>query len=158
MTLGVLKRSYKGSGVFEQLAAAGVDGWAFFAVGTGAPINARGITSVPGYVPPGRLTGLVAQTDATLAPYTHATQSGVVALAHVLGSVPIASAVGGIPEQITHDVDGLLVPVNAPLGVWRDAVASLTDEERRKELVVAGEERAWRDHSRFRTAIRGFMA
>jgi glycosyltransferase involved in cell wall biosynthesis len=152
-TFGVLKRAYKGSSVFEALAEQGVEPWAFLAAGTGAPEEVPGMTSLPGYAPPGQLTAAVAATDVTVAPYTHATQSGVVVLAHVLGSVPIASAVGGIPEQIEDGVDGLLVAAGASVDVWRDALATLTDDEHRKAIAAAGEARAWRDHEAFVKAI-----
>jgi glycosyltransferase involved in cell wall biosynthesis len=153
-TFGVLKRAYKGSSIVEALAEQRVDPWTFLAAGTGAPEQAPGITSLPGYAAPGRLTAAVAATDATLAPYTHATQSGVIVLAHVLGSVPVASAVGGIPEQIDDGVDGVLVAPGAPVDAWRDALAGLADDEHRKTMAGAGEARAWRDHEAFVHAIR----
>jgi glycosyltransferase involved in cell wall biosynthesis len=152
-TFGVLKRAYKGASVVETLAERGVEGWAFLAVGTGAPEHAPRITAIPGYAPPGRLTAAVAATDATIAPYTHATQSGVVVLAQVLGSVPIASAVGGIPEQIDDGVDGLLVAPGAPIESWRDAILHLNDDDCRKAMAVAGEARVWRDHEAFAEAV-----
>jgi glycosyltransferase involved in cell wall biosynthesis len=158
VTFGVLKRSYKGSPVVAQLAVDGVAGWSFVAVGAGAPEDARGIVAVPGYAPPGRLTSIVATTDVTLAPYTHATQSGVVVLAHVLGSVPVASAVGGIPEQIADGVDGLLVAPDAPVGSWRAALDRLRDDDVRKAMAVAGEARAWRNHERFARAVKELVA
>ena len=154
VAFGVLKRSYKGSPVVGQLAAAGVEGWGFLAVGTGAPEGVPGVAALPGYAPPGRLTAVVGATDATLAPYTHATQSGVVVLGHTLGSVPIASAVGGIPEQIDHGVDGLLVPPNSPVATWHEALERLTDDDARKAMAVAGEARAWRDHEEFTRMVR----
>lgn len=155
---GVLTRAYKGGDVVEALARQGVPGWALLAVGVGAPRDVPGLASHAGYVPPGTLLGAVAATDAVLAPYGHATQSGVVVLAHLLGSVPVASAVGGIPEQIDDGVDGLLVAPHAPRSAWQDALARLTDDEARKEMAVAGTARAWRDHDRFVTAIRELVA
>lgn len=152
-TFGVLKRAYKGSSVVERLAGSGVEGWAFLAVGAGAPEHVHGMTTLPGYASPGRLISAVSATDVTLAPYTHATQSGVVVLAHVLGSVPIASAVGGLPEQIEDGVDGLLVAPEAPIEVWRHAMLDLSDDDRRKAMAVAGEARAWRDHDEFASRI-----
>lgn len=158
VTFGVLKRSYKGSPVVAQLGADGVPGWSFLAVGSGAPEDASGIVAVPGYTPPGRLCAVVMATDATLAPYTHATQSGVVVLAHVLGSVPVASAVGGIPEQIDDGVDGILVAPDSPVTAWRDALEQLGDDEVRKAMAGAGEARAWRDHEAFARAVREVVA
>ena len=58
-------------------------------------------------------------------PYTHATQSAVVVLAHVLGSVPVASAVGGIPEQIANGIDGILVERDSGIDAWRRALGDL---------------------------------
>jgi len=140
--------------VFERLAATGVDGWRFVAVGSGAPTRATGITSVPGYVASERLAAEVAASGATVAPYVRATQSAVVVLGHVLGSVPVAAAVGGIPEQISDGADGLLLAPGASIDEWRDALIRLGDDDFRKTLVVAGESRVWRDHDVF---VRGIL-
>ena len=150
---GVLQRAYKGGDVVETLARTGVQGWGMISVGVGAPVDVPGLHSMPGYASPGKLVGAITATDATLAPYAHATQSGVVVLGHLVGSVPVASAVGGIPEQIDHGVDGLLIPAGAPLDAWCDALTALADDEVRKELAVAGTARAWRDHDRFSARI-----
>jgi glycosyltransferase involved in cell wall biosynthesis len=148
-TFGVLKRAYKGTSVFLRLAATGVDGWRFVAVGSGAPAAAPGVASVPGYVSPARLAAEVSASDAAIAPYLRATQSGVVMLGHALGSVPVATAVGGIPEQIDDGVDGLLLPPHAPVEAWRGSLERLADDDFRKSLAAAGERRAWREHEAF---------
>ena len=95
-----------------------------------------------------RARRLVGATDATIVPYRFATQSAVVVLAHLLASPPVASAVGGVPEQIDDGVDGLLVSSNAPIEAWRDALAALSDGDVRKELSVNGTSRR-RDHEHF---------
>lgn len=150
---GVLKRGYKGASVVEQLAGDRIDGWSFVAMGAGAH-DAPGLKAHPGYASAGRLCGAVAASDAVLAPYRFATQSGIVVLGHVLGAVPIASAVGGIPEQIEDGVDGLLVSPDAPVAAWRDALLALSDDTVRKRMAVAGEARAWRDHALFASRVR----
>jgi glycosyltransferase involved in cell wall biosynthesis len=149
---GVVHRRYKGTDVVEQLGLDGVGGWRFAVLGAGAQPH-MGISTLPGYLEPGELVAAVSATDATIAPYTHATQSAVVVLAHVLGSVPVASAVGGIPEQIAHGVDGVLVSPDSGVDAWRRALGDLRDDDYRKELAVAGESRAWADHGAFVTTI-----
>jgi glycosyltransferase involved in cell wall biosynthesis len=151
---GILSRRYKGADVMGTLAASASAAWSFVAAGVGAPTTTRGVLGIPEFLPPGALCGLVAATDVTLAPYRFATQSAVIVLAHVLGSVPLASAVGGIPEQVDDGVDGLLVPPGAAIAEWRDALAALDDDDVRKSLAVAGEARAWRDHEEFTRQVR----
>jgi|tagenome__1003787_1003787.scaffolds.fasta_scaffold20983141_2 glycosyltransferase involved in cell wall biosynthesis len=151
---GILSRSYKGADVMGALAASASSSWRFVAAGVGAPTSTPGVLGISEFLAPGALCELVAATDATIAPYRFATQSAVVVLAHVLGSVPVASAVGGIAEQIDDGVDGLLVSPGAPAVAWRDALAALGDDEYRKSLAVAGGARAWRDHDRFMEAVR----
>jgi glycosyltransferase involved in cell wall biosynthesis len=155
---GVLQRAYKGGSVVEALAGGGVPGWSFVAMGTGAPEGVAGLYAVPGYAGPGRLTAAVAGTDVVLAPYRFATQSGIVVLGHVLGAVPVASAVGGIPEQVDDGVDGLLVSSGAPVEAWRDALGVLRDDATRQAFAAAGEARAWRDHEAFVRTIRELVA
>jgi glycosyltransferase involved in cell wall biosynthesis len=151
---GALHRGYKGTDTVAALAADPPEGWSFVVAGVGAPATTPRLEAVSRFLDPAELTALVNATDATLVPYRSATQSAVVVLAHVLGSPPIASAVGGVPEQIDDGIDGLLVSRDAPLGAWRDALRAMSDDDFRKELAVSGTERAWRDHERFvRTAV-----
>ncbi len=119
---GVLRRGYKGTATVEALAAAPPPGWQFIAAGVGAPRSGTGLRTLDRFLAPGELVGLVGAPTRTLVPYRFATQSAVVVLAHLLGSPPVASAVGGMPEQIDDGVDGLLVSPNAPIEAWRDAL------------------------------------
>ena len=147
---GTVNRHYKGTAIVEQMAARQRDGWRFAVVGMGAGSYADdNVVALDGYVEPGVLTGVVGASDVTLAPYRHATQSAVVALAHALGSVPIATAVGGIPEQITPDVDGILVPPGSDVNAWVAALEHLADDEVRKDLARAGELRVSAEHDAF---------
>ena len=52
--------------------------------------------------------------DVVIAPYTEATQSGVIAAAYANGRPVIASNVGGIPDFVVDNVNGLLVRPNDP--------------------------------------------
>lgn len=50
--------------------------------------------------------------DVVVLPYVSATQSGVVQIAFAFERPVISTSVGGIPEVVRHDVNGLLVPPN----------------------------------------------
>jgi len=147
---GTVSRRYKGTALVGRVASTGLRGWRFAVAGAGAGSYAGGnVVALDGFVEPGVLTGVVSASDVTLAPYRHATQSGVIVLAHALGSVPVASAVGGVPEQITHDVDGILVDAGSDVNAWSAALERLGDDEARKELARAGELRASAEHAVF---------
>jgi glycosyltransferase involved in cell wall biosynthesis len=155
---GVLRRRYKGTALVESLAAAGVDGWRFAILGAETGATDDAVFRLVGYVDPGVLVGAVGTTDATLVPYRLATQSGVVVLAQALGSVPVATRVGGLPEQIDDGVDGVLVAPDAGIDEWRAVLAALADDDHRKAMAAAGEERVWADHQAFVDAIERVVA
>lgn len=150
LTFGVLKRRYKGTSVIGDLARAGVDGWRFVAAGVGAPPadGTTGLESVPGFVPADRLVAMVQAADVCLLPYRHATQSGAVVLAQSLGTPVIASAVGGIPEQVSDHVNGRLVPADAAPELWAETLAQLTPQALRA-LGQRARADAWTRHQRF---------
>jgi glycosyltransferase involved in cell wall biosynthesis len=154
---GVLRRGYKGTSVVERLARPGVDGWRFLLAGTGARA-VPGAVTMSGYLDPGALVAAVEGTHATLLPYRRATQSGAVVLAQALESVPVASAVGGLPEQIDDGVDGVLVAPGTPPEGWARVLADLADDDHRKALAAAGHARVWRQHDHFVRAIEGLVA
>lgn len=62
-----------------------------------------------GRLQPADLAGLVAACDVVVAPYTDARQSGVVLTAFAFRKPVIATAVGGLAEQVIDEVTGLLV-------------------------------------------------
>lgn len=150
LTFGVLKRKYKGTSVISDLARAGVEGWRFAAAGVGAPPadTVIGLESLPGFVPAERLVAMVQAADVCLLPYRHATQSGAVVLAQALGTPVVASAVGGIPEQVIDHVNGRLVPADAAPELWAETVGQLTPQV----LHALGQRAradAWSRHQRF---------
>ena len=119
---GVMRRSYKGADLIGALGARGVPGWRFAVAGTGAPVDLPGVQSIPGYLPTRDLAATVGDASVALFPYSFATQSAGVLFAQRLGVVPVATAVGGIPEQIESGVEGVLVPPGASLDVWQAAL------------------------------------
>lgn len=155
---GVVKRSYKGTRTMLDLAAHGVDGWRLAIVGNGAPERARGVLTVPGFAAANDLALTVKRSDATLLPYRSASQSGAVVLSQALGTLPVASAVGGIPEQIEHGVTGILVRAGADVGEWRSALAGLRDGDVRDALGAQAREQVWASHARSCALLWDFVA
>ncbi len=127
LLFGVVKRGYKGIDVVRTLAAEGVDGWRLAAAGVGAPTDAPGLVGIDGFIPGPDLAATVDACDAVILPYRMASQSAAVVLAQAHGTLPIAAAVGGIPEQITSGVDGVLVPSGATTDQWRRAIESTVE-------------------------------
>ncbi len=125
---GVLHRSYKGLDVVTRLAADGLPGWRFAVAGTGAPVGLPGLAAAPGYLSSPDLAATVGGSSAALLPYRFATQSAAVLFAQQLGVVPVATAVGGIVEQIEDGVDGMLLPTEATLLDWRSALDRVRDD------------------------------
>ena len=151
---GVLKRGYKGTAQVVALARTGVPGWRFQLLGVGAPASEPGIETIPRFLQATELTAAVSAADAVLLPYRIATQSASVVLAQALGAIPVASAVGGIPEQIGDGVDGVLMPIEADLLEWRQALVDLSrDPEAITAMGKAAAERVWEGHRAFTDAV-----
>lgn len=145
---GVLHRGYKGTDLFKELAAGGVRGWSFHAVGAGAT-PATGVEVTDGFVDASELVGAVDRAAATVLPYQAASQSGAVVLSQARRTVPLVSAVGGIPEQVDDDVDGLLFDPGAPVADWAAALERLADHDEWRRLADAGRRRVRAAHDRF---------
>lgn len=150
---GVLKRSYKGTGLIREIARSGAGGWELTIAGVGAPDRLAGVRTIPGFLPSARLVEEVSRAQATLLPYRFATQSGAVVLAQALGSVPVSSAVGGIPEQIDDGHTGILLGRRAPASRWIEVLRTLADEEVRESIGAAALELAWANHRKFAAEI-----
>jgi len=66
----------------------------------------------------------------------------LVVLEAMEAGVPVvAGAVGGLPDQIAHGIDGLLVPPGAPNALAEALEALLRDPDRRRALGAAGRRR-----------------
>ena len=71
---------------------------------------------------------LIHSHDVLVLPYLEASQSGVVAAAHGSGKPVVAFSVGGISEQIHHEVDGLLAVDRSPEGLAREILRLANDQ------------------------------
>lgn len=151
LQFGVVKRAYKGTDVVLGLAEQGVGAWRFAIIGNGAPMS-RGVVSINRYLYSSELAAAVSAADVSLFPYTKATQSGGVLLAQTLGSVPIATAVGGLPEQIVDGVTGRLLPAGASTDSWGAVLSELAEPSRRRVLASAARASVIANHEEFRRA------
>jgi glycosyltransferase involved in cell wall biosynthesis len=154
---GILRRRYKGSGVVMSLADRGVPGWQFALIGVGAPSPQSGVFTHDAFVSDETIVRAVRSSAAVLLPYRRASQSGAVVLAQALGSVVVASAVGGIPEQVVHGSTGLLVERDAPASHWVSSLERLLDDAERVRITSAARDAVTQQHERFRTAILGLV-
>jgi glycosyltransferase involved in cell wall biosynthesis len=150
---GHLHRGYKGVDTVVELAAGGVPGWRIALVGKGAPAAVAGALSVSRFLDAADLTATITGSAATLLPYGRASQSAAVVLAQALGSIVIATAVGGIPEQIDDHVTGLLLPAESPPERWRGALLDLTDVDVREPIASAARARVEAAHHEFAEGI-----
>jgi glycosyltransferase involved in cell wall biosynthesis len=156
---GILKRRYKGTALVAELAKQGVPGWKFTLVGAGAPTSLPGAMTIPHFADAGNLMALVGGANVALLPYSIATQSGAVALAQALGTVPVASAVGGIPEQIIDGQTGRLVPADVGATAWRAVLQELAADPAELEAIgKRARAQAWNDFDHFRAGVLALTA
>lgn len=66
------------------------------------------------WVPEGKMDGVFSQADVIVLPYLESSQSGVIASAFATGVPAIGTPIGGLPEQITHGVNGLIATDTSP--------------------------------------------
>jgi glycosyltransferase involved in cell wall biosynthesis len=77
------------------------------------------------------------QASAVVLPYTDATQSGVAAMAFGFGRPVIASGVGGLPDVVANECNGLLVPPKN-VGALAEAMARFILSEKMGEQLRNG--------------------
>lgn len=101
------------------------------------------------YIPDSEIATYFAAADVVLVPYRIEAQSGVVMTAFHFGRPVIASRVGGIPQIVSHGVNGYLVPPEDPAELARavDRFFSTADraqfeEEARRSAQV----HSWEDY------------
>lgn len=108
----------------------------------GAPANVRFF----GNVPPARLAEALRSAGVVAVPSRWPeNQPYAVLEGQMAARAVIASAVGGIPEQIEDGVDGVLVPPADPARLAHAVEGLLVDRKRAAKLGIRGRERVLRD-------------
>jgi glycosyltransferase involved in cell wall biosynthesis len=103
------------------------------------------------WVPHGEVGDALARHDVLVLPYVEASQSGVVGAALGAGLPVIASRVGGLAEQVDHEVSGLLVPPGDPAALAAAMDRISRDPALEGRLSAGAAARAGRD------SMRGFV-
>jgi glycosyltransferase involved in cell wall biosynthesis len=139
---------YKGLGVLlqagESLAERGIQ-FRLIVAGTGRDLNRylahiRGrpwVELIEQRIHADELPELFGRASAVVLPYTEATQSGVAAMAFGFGLPVIASHVGGLPDAVHDEHNGLLIPPS-DVSALTDAMARLIASENLREQLAYG--------------------
>jgi glycosyltransferase involved in cell wall biosynthesis len=91
-------------------------------------IRELGISVDNRYLSDDELKEVIASHGVMVLPYTSATQSGVAAIALAHGLPCVATNVGGLPEQVIHGANGLIVPPRDPEALAQ-AMVSIANNE-----------------------------
>ncbi|MDP1670883.1 MAG: glycosyltransferase family 4 protein, partial [Alphaproteobacteria bacterium] len=81
------------------------------------------------WVPEDKMDGVFTQADVVVLPYLESSQSGVIASAFAAGVPAIGTPIGGLPEQITHGVNGLVAADTSPAALASE-IRTLAEDER----------------------------
>lgn len=108
-----------------------------------------------GWVPPTEVCAVLSRADVLVLPYRAASQSGVVSLGLGVGLPLIVTRVGGLPEYVEHEKNGLVVDCSA------EAIASALETYALHPELVAqhGEESKRRGQGMlsWEMGVRGFL-
>jgi glycosyltransferase involved in cell wall biosynthesis len=97
-----------------------------------------GVTLDNRWVPDDQIAEYLRRADVVVVPHHSATQSLAVPAAYAFGKPVVATAVGGIPEQVVHEQTGLLVPPRQPEALASACVRLLRDPAWAKQMGEAG--------------------
>lgn len=122
VTFGGLRRRYKNGDLLSEIAPRLPSSIRLIAAGPGASSRHRRVHAVDRFLDDGELLWLVRRASVVVLPYRRATQSAAVVLAQSAGALPMVSAVGGIPEQVDAEDDGVLMAPGASAQEWADAL------------------------------------
>ena len=89
----------------------------------------QNVTIVNRFVADSEVNEFFAQAGILVVPYVEASQSGVIPIAYPLGIPVVATAVGGLKEQVEDGVSGFLVPPLDPAALAHKCAELMLDED-----------------------------
>jgi glycosyltransferase involved in cell wall biosynthesis len=90
------------------------------------------------YISPDEASALFRRASVVVLPYVEATQSGVVPQAFTFAKPVVATAVGGLPDQVDHGHTGLIVPPRNEHALAEQIIRLLRDRDLRRQLGMNG--------------------
>ncbi|MEH2075630.1 MAG: glycosyltransferase family 4 protein [Nostoc sp.] len=97
------------------------------------------------FIPLEEVGNLFQRSTVTVLPYIEASQSGVAALSYGMGTLVVASDVGGLSEIVQHKKDGLLVPPCDARSLADAIICLLNDRNLQKQMQTAALARCQQD-------------
>ena len=107
--------------------------------------NLEDVTVINRWVKDEEVGAYFCQADVLVAPYTDASQSGVIPIAYAFRVPVITTQVGGLPEQVEDGKTGLLVPPGDAIQLARACVQLLTNPNEAVKLGQTGYEKAMKE-------------
>ncbi|MBN3906407.1 MAG: glycosyltransferase family 4 protein [Nostoc sp. NMS1] len=96
-------------------------------------------------IPLEEVGNLFQRSTVTVLPYIEASQSGVAALSYGMGTLVVASDIGGLSEIVQHKKDGLLVPPRDVQALADAIVCLLSDRDLQQKMQAAALARSQQD-------------
>ncbi|MEH2379159.1 MAG: glycosyltransferase family 4 protein [Nostoc sp.] len=100
---------------------------------------------INGFIPIEEVGNLFQRSTVTVLPYIEASQSGVAALSYGMGTLIVASEVGGLSEIVQHKKDGLLVPPRDVKALADAIICLLSDRNLQQRMQTAALARCQED-------------
>lgn len=82
-----------------------------------------------GYIPDNEVEKFFAASDLVVLPYESATQSGIIQIAYSFNIPVIATRVGGLPEVVTEEQTGYLVPPKDSISLGKKIIEFFKEEK-----------------------------
>jgi glycosyltransferase involved in cell wall biosynthesis len=110
-----------------------------------AEYNFQNLEILNEFIPPAQVASIFQRSTIAVLPYIESSQSGVASLAYGMGTLVVASAIGGLQELIRSEQDGLLVPPGNVEALAAVIVRLLGDFQLQQQLQTAAFDRCHQD-------------